>query len=520
MKIETVIQGTPEWLALRADYFTASEAQAMMGKSKYLTRDQLLQQHATGIVPEVNEHQQALFDRGHQTEESTREIIEAERGEEFYPITGTLTVDSLPLLASMDGVNLVDTLIYEHKLWNESLAASVADGVIPETHYWQLEHQMLVSGISQVLFVVSDGKDQRVSCEYTTVGDRQQQLIAGWHQFDKDLEIFNPEPVAVEVVGTELMSLPSLAISLTGAVNSSNLAEYKDSAMAMIESINTDLKSDQDFADAEQVVKLCAESEKALNAAKDSALSQTADIDELFKTIDHLRESMRSKRLALEKLVKNQKEAIKTQIVLDGKSAIALHVAGLNKELEVVTITPPPIDFAGAIKGKRNLESIKSAVNQVVADAKIEADRLATLVRANLKILTDAGKEHWGLFPDLQQTCSKPSDDFSLLVTSRISSHKGEIERQAKIEADKLIDKERPPADPAPGNTTTAPVIAPSPASTTPIAASKPAVSRTLELITEGYKDLQYFIDQYGGVKEFSSICEEMRFTIKRGKAA
>lgn len=33
MKIHNVIQGSPAWLALRAGYFTASDAPAMMGVS-------------------------------------------------------------------------------------------------------------------------------------------------------------------------------------------------------------------------------------------------------------------------------------------------------------------------------------------------------------------------------------------------------------------------------------------------------------------------------------------------------
>ena len=49
-----VIQGSPEWHALRAEHFNASEAPAMMGESKYMSRAQLIRQKATGVVPEVD----------------------------------------------------------------------------------------------------------------------------------------------------------------------------------------------------------------------------------------------------------------------------------------------------------------------------------------------------------------------------------------------------------------------------------------------------------------------------------
>jgi predicted phage-related endonuclease len=44
--------------------------------------------------------------------------------------------------------------------------------------------------------------------------------------------------------------------------------------------------------------------EKRLALVKSQALAQTASIDELFRTIDALKEEMRSKRLTLDKLVK------------------------------------------------------------------------------------------------------------------------------------------------------------------------------------------------------------------------
>lgn len=69
MRVHNVQQGTPEWHALRSSYFTASEAPAMMGASKYQTRNDLLAMKKTGIVEEVTPQQQAIFDRGHATEE-------------------------------------------------------------------------------------------------------------------------------------------------------------------------------------------------------------------------------------------------------------------------------------------------------------------------------------------------------------------------------------------------------------------------------------------------------------------
>ena len=126
MKTINVTQGSAEWLALRAKHHTASEAPAMMGASRYQTRDQLLHQKHTGITQEVDGHTQALFDRGHATEALARALLEEELGEDLYPITGVSGDGSL--LASFDGITMDGSTGFEHKLWGERLAGSVASG--------------------------------------------------------------------------------------------------------------------------------------------------------------------------------------------------------------------------------------------------------------------------------------------------------------------------------------------------------------------------------------------------------
>ncbi len=63
MKTLDLIQGSEEWQAARAKYFTASEAPAMLGLSKYQSRQELLRQKATGHAPEVSERSRRAPDR-------------------------------------------------------------------------------------------------------------------------------------------------------------------------------------------------------------------------------------------------------------------------------------------------------------------------------------------------------------------------------------------------------------------------------------------------------------------------
>jgi predicted phage-related endonuclease len=169
-----------------------------------------------------------------------------------------------------------------------------------------------VSGAEKVIFVCSDGtEDNFVSMEYFPVKGRAAKLVAGWKQFEVDLEAYEPTEALAEAVGKSPDALPALRIEVTGMVTASNLEQFKAHSLAVFSAINTGLQTDQHFADAEKTVKWCGEVEERLEAAKQHALSQTETIDALFRTIDEISEQARRKRLELDKLVKARKVAIR-----------------------------------------------------------------------------------------------------------------------------------------------------------------------------------------------------------------
>lgn len=421
MQVHNVQQGTPEWHALRSSYFTASEAPAMMGASKYQTRNDLLALKKTGIVPEVTPQQQAIFDRGHATEEMARPLVEEMIGEELYPIVGT----SGNLLASMDGATMLGDTLFEHKLWNATLAAAVLAGELEPHYYWQLEQQLLVSGAERVIFVCSDGtRDNFVHMEYRPVAGRREQLVAGWAQFEEDLGAFEVKEAKVEVIGAAPDQLPALRIEVTGMVTASNLDAFKAHALEVFSNINTELKTDQDFADAEKTVKWCSEVEDKLKAAKEHALSQTESIDALFKAIDDIAAEARRKRLELDKLVKSRKDSIRTEIVMDSAKALQDHIDQIDATLGG-RIRMPKVhaNFAEAIKGKRTIDSLNEAAGAELARAKIEASRIGDLIRLNIASLNELAANHKFLFHDVQDLVQKANDDLVALIKVRINEH-------------------------------------------------------------------------------------------------
>ncbi|WP_439868869.1 YqaJ viral recombinase family protein [Pseudomonas syringae] len=440
MKTHKVTQGSAEWHALRANYRTASEAPVMMGASKQMKRTELLHAKKTGLDRDISWWvQKYLFDKGHEAEALARPILEGRIGEDLFPVVGT----EGDLLASLDGCTMMGEIVFEHKMWNEQLAVDVRAGDLDAHYYWQLEQQLLVSGAEKVIFVCSDGtEDNFVSMEYFPVKGRAAKLVAGWKQFEVDLEAYEPTEAVVEAVGKTPDALPALRIEVTGMVTASNLEQFKAHSLAVFSAINTDLQTDQHFADAEKTVKWCGEVEERLEAAKQHALSQTETIDALFRTIDEISEQARRKRLELDKLVKARKVAIREEIVLKAKAALRDHLDKINTSFGgKVRLPEIPADFAGAIKGKKNIASLRDAADSELARAKIEASQIGDGIRANLDSLRSLAVDHPFLFNDAQQIVLKNNDDLVALIKVRINEHKQaeeakELEQRERIRAE------------------------------------------------------------------------------------
>ncbi|MFJ2676840.1 YqaJ viral recombinase family protein [Pseudomonas sivasensis] len=487
MKIHNVAQGSAEWHALRGKHFTASEAPAMMGASKYQTRTDLLMLKKTGIAPEVTQSQQYVFDKGHATEAMARPLVEGMIGEELYPVVGT----SGNLLASMDGATMLGETLFEHKLWNESVVAQVKAGELTPHYYWQLEQQLLVSGAERVIFVCSDGTAENfVHMEYRPVAGRAAQLIEGWKQFEADLANFEIADAPSIVVGKAPDELPALRIELTGMVTASNLKFFEDSALAVIDSVKTTLSTDQDFADAKKAVKWCGDVEEAVSVAKKQALSQTQSIDELFSSLDRISAHARETRLKVDKLVKAQELLVKTAIKQKAELALADHIAAINKTLGKVTLPHVVSDFAGTMKNKRTIASLQDAVDTELARAKIDASQAADSIRLNLTSLAELAVDHAFLFSDVQQLVTKANDDLVTLIKFRISEHQ-KVERE-KAEAKRIAEEQEAerlaaikPEPVVEKAATPEPVRAAPIQTTAPVAkAAKPVSSQEVEQVT------------------------------------
>ena len=438
MITHNLVQGSSAWHAYRATHDNASDAPAMMGCSSYKTRDQLIAELATGITPEVDPATQRLYDSGHRFEKLARPLAEEIIGEDLYPCTGS--VEGSRLSASFDGLTMLEDPAWEHKRMNERLRAVLSvpgctGADLPLEYQVQMEQQSAVSQCSKVLFTASDwdASDNLIEalhCWYTPNLELRARILAGWEQLHKDVATYvPPEPKPAPVVAEPMESLPAVSMRLDGKLAVvSNLPDFATALRALIERIPAKPDTDNDFASAEAACKSLKRAEDALTAGEDAALGEMVDFEAMRRQVRDLKELARATRLATEKLVTARKEQIRGEIVAGGVAALQEHIAQLNAAMPAPYMPRVTGDFAGVVKGKRTIDSLRGAVNDELARAKIAAGEIATRIHANVKTLQASGL----VVHDAAALVLKAPDDLAAIIANRVTAEqqRQEAERE------------------------------------------------------------------------------------------
>lgn len=449
LTITGLIQGSLEWKEFRESHLVASEAPVIMGDSPHMKRDELLNLKTTGDEKEINEWvEKFVFAKGHEYEALARPIAEERKGESLFPVTGTRVVDGLKMLASFDGVTMFEGDHWEHKSLNEKLRAFFEHGgELPLMYVWQLEHQMLVLGTESCIFSASDGTEENYfEVRYQSIPERREQLIEGWKLFLKDWKSHVVREPETEVIPAAQTQLPAVSVRLDGQIAViSNLDKFGTALTAYVEQLNLEPETDQEFADLEAACKNLKKAEEALQAAEDNALAQMAAVEEMRRTKAHYYEISRQARLAGEKAVKAQKQAIKIKIAHEAKAQFDEHIATLNKALGGDYMPAIATDFNGAMKNKRTVDSLRSAANDECARARIEANRIAGRIEANLETLQTVASAHQFLFADKVQLVQQHEPEaLQAIVKQRVAEHEeAERKREEQIRAEERAKAER-----------------------------------------------------------------------------
>ena len=438
----SLTQGTPEWHAHRAQHFNASDAPAMMACSPYKSRADLIKELATGLMAEVSPQTQRRFDDGHRYEALARPLAEEFIGQELFPVVGTNGKFS----ASFDGITLMEDIAFEHKSLNNDLRDAMHEGCtgtdLPLVYQVQMEHQIMVADtVEKVLFMASkwdgDALIEERHCWYYPNLELRAQIIAGWEQLEKDVAAYVPQAAQAKPLPEAKLrdALPVLRIDARGEITASNLDDFKEVALERINSINTVLETDQQFADADADAKWLRDVSSAMKQAGKQVRANMQSVDAVLNVLEQLDEIATKKAIDLEKRVKSEKDVRKQLIIQDAQQELDAHVTALNQRLGANWLPRVAGGFAETIKGLKSLDSMRDKVAVALTNAKHDANQLADRLEANRKHLVQDDGDWIALFADFATVGTKAAEDFQALAALRIGNHK-------QAEAARL-DKER-----------------------------------------------------------------------------
>lgn len=213
MKRVRMDQQSEAWHVWRAGGLGGSDAPAIMGISKWQTRQQLLEYKAAhwgggarkwgGLV---RKNKSAAMERGIEKEPMVRALYVELTGIQVQP--ACVIHDTLPWLrASLDGLNVpTDTLMVEIKCPSNEDHRCALVGVVPTKYWAQVQHQLAI-GVPQVekLHYVSwtDSKvfskwDQLKVVPVTPSKAYIEELIAEESRFIRDLETLTGRDFGLE----------------------------------------------------------------------------------------------------------------------------------------------------------------------------------------------------------------------------------------------------------------------------------------------------------------------------------
>ena len=220
-----------------------------------------------------------------------------------------------------------------------------------------------------------------------------------------------------------------IILRISSQIVASNIDDVAASVRAEIAKVNTDLKTDEDFAIAEQQVKDFKAAEDAFKAALDAALAEAADVKKLMDTTSEVIDLLAKTRLALDKQVKAQKAKVKEEIIGTARDGIHRALAGCDARLQPAMRKVLRIDdldgvLAEATKGKKSLAGLEKATNEVLANWTALIGKTEAYMKARYAQIP-ADRLH--LFADLDDLLALDSG-FEDAIAARIAA---EDERQA-----------------------------------------------------------------------------------------
>jgi putative phage-type endonuclease len=186
-----LVQGTPEWHKHRAQFRNASESAAVMRLNPWQTPYGLWLVRTGRMTAAVT----APMQHGTQMEPKARAAYEEQTGAVMQP----LVLTDGDYSASLDGITLEGDLLLEikcpYKGQASTLWQAVSAGEVPEHYRIQVQHQMMVSGVTSAHLWVFDGS-AGLLVEIQRDETCMEAIRTAWDSFQIYLDTDTPPPLS------------------------------------------------------------------------------------------------------------------------------------------------------------------------------------------------------------------------------------------------------------------------------------------------------------------------------------
>ena len=232
--------------------------------------------------------------------------------------------------------------------------------------------------------------------------------------------------------------MKDLILNVKTNVVAQNVADFSAQIKAYLAGINTVIKTDDDFAQAEADCKDLKAIEDNTRAAIKAVLEGNADVAQLVATAEASAEELRTTRLQLEKLVKAQKAQVRADIIARTKNAIHAQIDVADETIrpalrKVLRVAELDGILDEAAKGKKTLAGLEKGCATVLADwtALIQksADYLA-------KRYAHIPADRLHLFADLADVLAMNSGFEETVAARIVADDERQTAERARIEAE------------------------------------------------------------------------------------
>lgn len=253
---------------------------------------------------------------------------------------------------------------------------------------------------------------------------------------------------------TQEFEILPLDLTVTGDAKG-NVALYHKSVFEFLDHLAVvELKSDEDFLKATDLIKELKAQEILIDGAEEKAKNGSVTVADAFRMLAESKAAFRKARLALNTQVETEKKTIRLNIIEKAGYLISEHKEDLfySLGLEHTVITGDVPDFWDeidqAMKGKSSVLKIQESVDKVVAQAKEKISSILNLMASNKAFVELQPNQQ--LFPDLSKLVAMPFIELQNEIKDRNEKEEvrlQEVKEQARIQAEQKLKDDQDAED-------------------------------------------------------------------------